>query len=79
MFSQENGMRTSGTTENLRSPSVAGTAGRDDDDINTDYAESDVMINNDRQTNNSNGSGNDNNTGQQQQRYLPWITKIGSF
>ena len=28
----------------LRSPSVAGTNGRDDDDINTDYAESDVML-----------------------------------
>merc|ERR1711962_1426951 len=40
------GMRSSCTAENLRSPSVAGTHGRIDDDIdlNTDYAESDVML-----------------------------------
>ena len=46
---------------------VCVTAGRDDDDINTDYAESDVMISNDvRQTNNNNVA--DNNNGLQQQQ-----------
>ena len=53
------GLRTSCTVENLRSPSVAGTNGRDDDDLNTDYAESDVMLGGGTGTN-SNGSNNGN-------------------
>jgi hypothetical protein len=42
--------------------------GRDDDDINTDYAESDVMINTDIRQNNSNSSDNNNSQQQQQQK-----------
>jgi hypothetical protein len=42
--------------------------GRDDDDINTDYAESDVMINTDIRQNNSNSSDNNNSQQQQQQQ-----------
>ena len=54
------GIRASCTTENLvRSPSVAGTNGghiNDDlDEVNTDYAESDVMLGG-ANTSNSNGS-----------------------
>ena len=53
-------MRASCTTENLvRSPSVAGTNGGhiidDLDEVNTDYAESDVMLGG-ATTSNSNGS-----------------------
>ena len=56
-------MRSSCTAENLRSPSVAGTHGRgtidDDIDLNTDYAESDVMLGERAGTGtNSNGSNN---------------------
>ena len=53
-------MRPSCTAENLRSPSVAGTHGRDDElDLNTDYAESDVMLGGCTGTGtNSNGSNN---------------------
>ena len=43
-------------------------AGRDDDDINTDYAESDVMISNDARQNGNNNNGGDNNNGHQQQQ-----------
>ena len=58
-------MRASCTTENLvRSPSVAGTNGGhiidDLDEVNTDYAESDVMLGG-ATTSNSNGS-NDRTT-----------------
>lgn len=60
MQDRELGLRNSCTAENLRSPSVAGTNGRDDDDLNTDYAESDVMIGGGTGTN-SNGSHNGNN------------------
>ena len=60
------GIRPSCTTENLvRSPSVAGTNGGrlvdDLDDVNTDYAESDVMLGG-ATTSNSNGS-NDRGNG----------------
>ena len=50
MYLQDYGMRSSCTAENLRSPSVAGAnhsrgiAIDDDIDLNTDYAESDVML-----------------------------------
>ena len=47
------------TAENLRSPSVAGTHGRDEDDLNTDYAESDVMLGG---GSNSNNGSNNNST-----------------
>ena len=54
---QDLGLRGSCTADNLRSPSVAGTNGRIngdlDDDLNTDYAESDVMLGG----NGSNGNG----------------------
>ena len=60
MYLQEYAMRPSCTAENLRSPSVAGTHGRDDElDLNTDYAESDVMLGGCTGTGtNSNGSNN---------------------
>lgn len=51
------GLRSSCTTDNLRCPSVAGTNGRDDDDLNTDYAESDVMLGGPG-SNSNNGSNN---------------------
>ena len=51
-------LRSSVTAENLRSPSVAGTHGRDDDDLNTDYAESDVMLGGAPSSNSNNGSNN---------------------
>ena len=54
------GLRASCTTENLRSPSVAGTNGRDDDDINTDYAESDVMLGGGANSANTNSNGSNN-------------------
>lgn len=57
------GMRNSCTTENLRSPSVAGTNGRDDDDLNTDYAESDVMLGGNNSNGSNNGGNNNNNSG----------------
>ncbi len=53
-------MKTSCTADNLRSPSVAGTNGRDDEDLNTDYAESDVMLGGCGTGTNSNGSNNGN-------------------
>ena len=52
-------MRSSCTAENLRSPSVAGTHGRDDDDMNTDYAESDVMLGVGTNSNGSNNNGSE--------------------
>ena len=60
------GLRTSCTVENLRSPSVAGTNGRDEDDLNTDYAESDVMLGGGTGTN-SNGSNNGNGSPEDRQ------------
>ena len=60
MQDRDLGLRASCTTENLvRSPSVAGTNGGrlcdDLDEVNTDYAESDVMLGG-AATSNSNGS-----------------------
>lgn len=62
-FSQDyGGLRSSCTAENLRSPSVAGTHGRDDDDLNTDYAESDVMLGCSGTATNSNNGSNNNSS-----------------
>ena len=56
-------LRSSVTAENLRSPSAAGTHGRDDDiDLNTDYAESDVMLGGGAPSSNSNNGSNNNST-----------------
>jgi hypothetical protein len=46
---------------------ITSVPGRDDDDINTDYAESDVMMGNDAR-NSNHSSGDSNNGGQQQQK-----------
>ena len=45
---------------------MAGTNGRDDDDLNTDYAESDVMLGGGTGTN-SNGSNNGNGSPEDRQ------------
>merc|ERR550517_2302381 len=53
------GLHGSCTADNLRSPSVTGTNGRDDDiDLQTDYAESDVMLGGGGPPGPGNGSGN---------------------
>ena len=70
-------MRASCTTENLvRSPSVAGTNGGhiidDLDEVNTDYAESDVMLGG-ATTSNSNGSNDRTANGNSKSTFIRFV------